>query len=336
MGTSPVVARRAKKQDKLNAAINSFQAVATRWILEKSPHWSVYYKRQVETTLKRDVYPAIGKLAIAEVTASHLRLIVKGVAGRTQPPDGKRVRDRGAAAVAILIRQWCSAIFRYAVAHGLVEHDPTYAIRDLVTRPKVQHHRHLSAAELPAFLQAVRMFSGTRQVKIAIELLLHTFVRTGELRHAEWCDIDIPNSLWRIPANKMKMAREHLVPLTARSIELLQELRGLGAGGAHLFPNQRNPTAVMSMTTINRALERLGYGGRLSGHGFRGTASTYLNESGFSSRFIEKQLAHDKKNAVEASYNHAQYLEERRKMMVFWSGIVSNQESNVVPIKKIA
>jgi integrase len=179
-------------------------------------------------------------------------------------------------------------------------------------------------------------FTGTAQVKVAIELLLLTFVRTGELRHAEWHEFDLEKAVWRIPAHKMKMGREHLVPLSARAVVLLATLRDLGVTGSYLFPNQRTPKTVMSMTTINRALERLGYGGRLSGHGFRGTASTFLNEAGFSARLIEKQLAHDKKNSVESSYNHAQYLPERAKMMDFWGDFVGSKPTNVVPIKKLA
>tara|TARA_R110002020_G_scaffold112746_19_gene259381 strand:+ start:5185 stop:6336 length:1152 start_codon:yes stop_codon:yes gene_type:complete len=336
LGVSPVLVRKKKKQEMLAATANCFEAVARRWIAEKRPHWSDYYHRQVVTTLERDVFPFIGKHPMTQVNATHLRTIVKSVAERTQPPDGKRARGHGAATVAILIKQWCSAVFRYAVANGAADSDPTYAIRDLVTRPKVKHHRHLSAAEVPAFVQALEGFNGTSQVKIAIELLLLTFVRTGELRHAEWVDIDFESALWRIPGHKMKMGKEHIVPLSGRAVELLKDLLAKTLPGPFLFPNQRTPAAVMSMTTVNRALERLGYGGKLSGHGFRGTASTFLNESGFSPRLIEKQLAHDRRNAVEASYNHAQYLQERREMMVFWADFVQSKSSNVVPIKKLA
>jgi integrase len=333
-GISPVLDRKAKKQEQLAATTNSFEAIAREWLAEKSPHWSAYYAKQVRVTLERDVFPVVGKLHVGDVTASHLRPVLKLVASRVSPPDGKQKRDRGATTVAALIRQWCSAIFRYAVANGLADNDPAYALRDLITRPKVQHHKYLAASEVPAFMERLQAFTGTTQVKIAIELLLLTFVRTGELRRAEWTELDLGKSLWRIPAHKMKMGREHLVPLSTRSLHLIAQLRKISGDGQYLFPNRRTPGTVMSMTTLNRALERMGYAGRVSGHGFRGTASTFLNEAGHSAHIIEKQLAHDRKNTVEASYNHAQYLPERIKMMEFWSDFLASQKNNVVAIKK--
>lgn len=334
-GHSPVLDRKVKKQEQLAASANSFESVAREWMAEKAPHWSVYYSKQVRTTLERDVFPKVGKIRVKDITASHLRPVIKAVAVRVNPPDGKRKRERGATTVALLIRQWCSGIFRYAVANGLADHDPAYALRGLVTRPKVQHHKHLVAKDLPEFLVKLRGFTGTTQVQIAIELLLITFVRTGELRQAEWSEFDLGMAIWRIPASKMKMGREHLVPLSSRSLELLAKLRKITGADTYLFPNQRTKGAVMTSTTVNRALERIGYGGRLSGHGFRGTASTFLNEAGYSAHIIEKQMAHDKKNTVEASYNHAQYLVERSKMMQFWADFVASEKTNVVPIKKV-
>ena len=333
-GVSPVIDRRAKRQAQLAATAHSFEALALEWIADKSPHWSAYYTKQVRVTLNRDVFPKVGQLNVADVTAAHLRPILKSVACRVSPPDGKQDRDRGATTVAVLIRQWCSAIFRYAVANGVAETDPTYALRDLITRPKVQHHKHLVASEVPVFMAKLRMFTGTTAVKIAIELLMLTFVRTGELRRAEWREFDLAESLWRIPASKMKMRREHLVPLSPRAIELLLQLQAITGHTPFLFPNQRTPGTVMTMTTVNRALERMGYAGRVTGHGFRGTASTFLHEAGHPAHIIEKQLAHDSKNAVEASYNHGEYLHERIKLMVFWSSFLASTKNNVFAIKK--
>ncbi|MEO6967858.1 MAG: tyrosine-type recombinase/integrase [Rhodanobacteraceae bacterium] len=335
-GVSPVLARRIRKQKQMAESANSFEAIAREWYAEVAPRWSAYYANQVRVTLERDVFSKVGKLKLRDVTAADLRPILKSVAVRTALPGRKRKRDRGAATVAILIRQWCSAIFRYGVAIGVADGDPAYALKGLITRPKVQHHRHLIAKELPEFLTRVDGFTGTSEVKIAIQLLLLTFVRTGELRNAEWSEVDVDHCLWRIPARKMKMRREHLVPLSSQSLQLIADLRQVTGTSAYLFPNQRTPRAVMSMTTVNRALERIGYGGRVSGHGFRGTASTFLNESGYSAHLIEKQLAHDKRNIVEASYNHAEYLQERIKMMQFWGDFLSSDQSNIIPIKKTA
>ncbi len=333
-GISPTHHRKEKKQEALTETKNSFEAVTRKWMAEKSARWTPLYLLQVKTTMERDVFPKIGKIKIKNVTAAQLRPILVEVASRKQPPDGKKQRARGAATVAILIRQWCSMIFRYAVAHGLADADPAYALRDIVSRPKVQHHSHLLAKELPAFLAKLRGFTGTRQVGIGIELLMLTFVRTGELRRAEWSEIDLEKSIWRIPAEKMKMGREHLVPLSSQAKKLILELQSIAGSNSYLFPNLRSPKTVMSNTTINRALERMGYGGRLSGHGFRGTASTCLNETGYPAHIIEKQLAHDRKSQVEASYNHAEFLSERTKMMSFWSDFVLSQNAKIIPINQ--
>ena len=321
-GLCPVAVRRHQKASQAAEGANSFKAVAEAWIEHKRKNWSETYARQVQVTLGRDVYPAIGGKPINQLAASDLRPIILSVASRIQPPDGRKARDRGATTVATLIRQWLSMIFRFAVAHGCADSDPAYALKDIIARPKVRHHQHLTAQELPELLVRLRARTGTRQVGIAIEMLLLTFVRTGELRRAEWSEFDIGKSIWRIPGAKMKMGKDHIVPLSTQVIALLEELRKYTGTSKYLFPSQRTPGAEMSMTTINRALERMGYGGRLSGHGFRGTASTCLNELGFESRVIEKQLAHDRRTQVEASYNHAEFLPERRKMLQLWSNTV--------------
>lgn len=338
-GVSPVLRRRQDREAARVEAANCFEAIATRWMQEMSTRWSTYYARQVETTMRRDVFPHIGSRPIRDVTASQLRPILLAVASRRDPPDGKRTRDRGAATVAQLIRQWCSSVFIYGVAHGLTEVDPTFALRGLVSRPKVRHHGHMTIAELPQFKKKLAEFTGTSQVRMAIELLMLTFVRTGELRHAEWSEFDLDAGQWRIPAAKMKMGRTHIVPLSSRSREVLRELRELTGHSRYLFPNQKTQGAVMSMTTVNRALERMGYAGRLSGHGFRGTASTALNELGFSSHLIEKQLAHTRKNAVEAAYNHSEHLQKRAEMMQFWSDFIDSgaiASKNVISIATAA
>lgn len=318
IGKHPTQERKAGELQKALDAKNSFEAVARAWMAAKAPIWSLGYAHQVKTVLERDVFPSIGSIKLDTVTPADLRKIVVDVANRKAPPDGRKMRDRGATSIATLIRQCSGAIFRYGVAHGLSVSDPSSALKDVVTRPKVRHHRHLAEAELGAFVQALGNARGTRQVKLAIELLMLTFVRTGELRNAEWAEFDFDGRLWRIPASKMKMGREHLVPLSQPVIARLQELRKITGHQRFLFPNQRRPVEVMTNTTVNRYLERMGYGGKLSGHGFRGTASTILNEQGFRTTVIEKQLAHERGTQVELAYNHAEYLEERRVLMGKW------------------
>ena len=287
--------------------------------------WTPYYLRQVERFMASDVFPQIGALPIKQVTAAHVLSIMK------------KTEARGAETIAILIRQWCSAVFRYAVANLQADGDPAAALKGAVVRPKVKHHAPLSAKQIPAFVTALGKFGGYRTTAIAIELLLLTFVRTVEMRKATWSEFDLEAALWRIPAERMKMKTEHLVPLSSQAVALVKELHEWTGGRNYLFPNYRAPKSCMTATTVNRALERMGYRGKFSGHGFRSTASTLLHELGYRPEVIERQLAHAERNNVTAAYNHAEYLKERKAMMQQWASYLDGLRAgaDVVPIKKI-
>jgi integrase len=317
-GISPRNHRTTQKLKQIADAESTFAAIAADWIAKTKTRWSPYYLKQVERSMASDVFPRIGSLPIKQVTSAHLLQILKTVEGR------------GAETVALLIRQWCSAVFRYAAANLLVEGDPAVVLRGAVTRSKVKHNAPLPAKEIPALLAAVTSFSGNRTTAIAIELLLLTFVRTVELRKAEWGEIDFEKKLWRVPAQRMKMKIDHLVPLSSRAVDLLIELRVLTGSQKFLFPNSRKHTECMSATTINRALERMGYRGKLSAHGFRSTASTLLHEMDFPSQIIERQLAHAERDKVKASYNHADFLPQRIKMMQHYADFVYAPGGNPV------
>jgi integrase len=301
---------------------NTFEAVAREWIEKHLSKWAPYYLRQVERFLGADVYPYIGSLPMRSITAAHLLAIVR------------RVEKRGAPSVAILLRQWCSAIFRYAVSTLRADTDPAAALKGAVQRPKVTHSRPLTRKDIPEFVKALENYGGYRTTIIALRLALLTFVRTVELRAAEWKEIDLDAGEWRIPAGRMKMRELHIVPLSTQAIQLLRELHTLTGGQRLLFPNLRRPKACMTATTLNRALERMGYSGRFSAHGFRATASTILNELGYRPDLIERQLAHAERNKVRASYNRAEYLTERKKMMQVWADLTDNMAkpgSKIVP-----
>lgn len=293
---------------------NTFEGVAKEWIAKKKQGWTPYYLNQVERVLSTDVFPYIGSLPIRHVTAAHLLEIVR------------RVEGRGAETVAMLIRQWASAIFRYAVATLRADSDPAGALKGAIHRPKVVHRKPLSRSQIAGFVTALDAYAGHQTTVIALRLMLLTFVRTIELREALWREIDFDRSEWRIPAERMKMREPHIVPLSWQAIELLRELHNLTGGRDTLFPNCRNPKTCMTGTTLNRALERMGFNGKgsigFSAHGFRATASTLLNEIGFRSEVIERQLAHAERNKVRASYNQAEYLEERRAMMQEWADLI--------------
>lgn len=330
-GIHPAHNRQAARLANHAENANTFEAVAREWIAKKKPGWTPYYLRQVENVLKADIFPYVGSLPIRNVTAAHLLEIVR------------RVEGRGAASVALLVRQWASAIFRYAVATLRADADPAAALKGAIHRPKVEHHKPLSRDQVGDFVKALDSYGGYRTTVIALRLMLLTFVRTVELRAAHWTEIDLDRAEWRIPAERMKMREPHIVPLSRQAVELLRELHTHTGGRNFLSPNYRNPKTCMTPTTLNRALERMGFNGKdsigFSAHGFRATASTMLNELSFRSEVIERQLAHAERNKVRASYNQGEYMEERRAMMQQWANLIdemAKSESRVTPIKRAA
>lgn len=330
-GIHPAHHRQAERLAIHAGNANTFEAVAREWIAKKKPGWTPYYLRQVERFLELDVFPYVGNLPIRNVTAAHLLEIVQ------------RIEGRGAETVALLVRQWASAIFRYAVATLRADTDPAAALKGAIHRPKVEHRKPLSRDQIADFVKALEGYAGYRTTVIALRLMLLTFVRTVELRAARWTEIDLERAEWRIPAERMKMREPHLVPLSRQALKLLRELQTHTGARGFLFPNYRNPNSCMTKTTLNRALERMGFNGKdsigFSAHGFRATASTILNEIGFRPDVIERQLAHAERNQVRASYNQAEYLEERRAMMQQWADMIdamAKGKRRVTPIKRAA
>lgn len=326
-GLHPSHHRQAERLVNRTANASTFESLAREWIDKKSPGWTPYYQRQVERFLAADVFPHIGKLPIRNVSAAHLLEIIR------------RVEERGAETVALLIRQWSSAIFRYAVSTLRADHDPAAALKGAIHRPKVEHRKPLTREQIVQFIKALDEYGGYRTTVIALRLMLLTFVRTVELRKAEWHEFDLDRAEWRIPAEKMKMRQPHIVPLSRQAVELLRELHTLTGGRPLLFPNLRNPDTYMTATTLNRALERMGFSGKgsigFSAHGFRATASTMLNEMGYRSDLIERQLAHAERDKVRASYNQAQYLDERKVMMQEWADLIDGLAGNDLPAGKV-
>jgi integrase len=309
-GTHPASERAVGRLSVIDSSANTFSSLANEWVERNRARWSAYYLSQVQVIMADNVMPSIGRLPIKMVTANQLLTIVK------------KVEVRGAATVALLIRQWCSAIFRYAISTLRADGDPAAALKGAIDRPKVKHRRALSAKHVGLFARQLGSAEGGEAIKIGLEILLLTFVRPGELRGAMWDEIDLNLAEWRIPAERMKMDTPHTIPLSQQVVKLFKRLKTVSTGLPQVFPNARDSERVMSPTTFNRFLERMGYAGRLSAHGFRATASTILNEKGFRSDVIERQLAHQERDKVRASYNHAEYLPERRKMMQDWADFV--------------
>jgi integrase len=313
-GVHPAHARQETLRSQIERNADTFKVVALEWMTTKSAKWGDTYAAQVRRVFDTDVFPHIGTLPISTVTAAQILEIMR------------RVEARGAVTFAHLIRQWTSAIFRHAVTTLRAQTDPAAALKGAIERKGTQHSRSLEKGELGAVLNRLDTYGGEQITKIAIRLIALTFVRTVELRAAEWTEFDLDAAIWRIPGARMKMEQEHIVPLSRQAVMLLRELHELTGGGRYLFPNRRRKGACMTSTTINRALERMRFNGEgtigFSGHGFRSTASTMLNEAGFNPDAIERQLAHQEPNKTRRSYNHAKYLNEREQMMQAWADMV--------------
>ncbi len=249
----------------------------------------------------------------------------------------RKIEKRGTLETAHRILQTCGQVFRYAIVTGRAERDISADLRGAL-KPAVQrHHSHLKDTELPEFLQKLEIYDGSDLTRHAIQLLAITFVRTNELRKATWDEINWATCTWSISAERMKMKKPHMVPLSRQAMDILKDLESRRVeANRYIFQNHINPEKCMSENTILYALYRMGYHSRATGHGFRATASTILNELGFRSDLIELQLAHREKNEVRAAYNHAEYLPERFKMMQWWADYLdaAKQGVTVLDFKK--
>ena len=231
------------------------------------------------------------------------------------------ISKRGALDIAKRALQTSGQVFRYAVAHGLTQRNPASDIKpsDVLASRKAGNYARISAKELPELLRHIDGYAGAAVTRLAMKLMALTFVRTSELIGARWAEFDLEARRWDIPASRMKMKTPHIVPLSTQAVNVLQTLQLVSGRGTLLFPGERDHEKSMSNNTILGALDRMGYKGRMTGHGFRGVASTLLHEMGFDHAHIELQLAHQERNEVSAAYNHATYIQQRTKMMQHWA-----------------
>lgn len=309
-GVDPSAARKEAKLRAKAESENSLKTVALEWHKNRSHLWTPHHATKVLRGLTTEVFPSLGWKAINQITPQEILSILR------------RMEGRGVTYSAHRIQQVLGQIFRYAVACGKAERDVTPDLRGAISPARKEHFKRLSHNELPEFMSALRNYSGEDQTRIATEILVLTMVRTNELRAAEWKEFDWANAEWRIPAHRMKMRKEHIVPLSRQVVGLFMQQQKLTGDYEHVFPNRNRPTTYISENTILYAIYRMGFHNRATAHGFRATASTILNEHGFNADVIERQLAHCERNQVRATYNHAQYLKERRVMMQWWADYV--------------
>jgi len=304
-GTDPMAERKAEKA----AAENSFQSIARAWW----EHWqdgkNLRHAVQVQRRMEADILPCLGARPIAAIEAPELVAMTKAI------------EQRGARDIAKRALETTGQVFRYAIAHGYARRNPASEIRpsDILKSSRKVNYARVDAKELPNLLRAIEVYKGTHVTRLALKLMALTFVRTSELIGAKWAEFDLEAARWDIPAERMKMRTPHIVPLAKQALDVLDTLQTLTGKSEWLFPGDRSAKKPMSNNTILKALERMGYKGRMTGHGFRGLASTILHEQGSPHEHIELQLAHAPRNAVSAAYNHALYLEPRARMMQDWA-----------------
>jgi integrase len=312
----PGAAKQAKKKQAKIAAANSFEKIARELHTLKSPQWSAGHADDWIKTLEREIFPRFGDAPISAIDAPTVLDAIRTIEGR------------GAYEIAARALQRVRAVCAYAIATGRARHNPATEIKGaLAPQPKVKHFAALTEKELPEFLRAVAAYPCYPLTKIATRLLMLTFVRTGEVRGARWGEFDFEANIWTIPAERMKSREPHNVPLSRQAVEALKELYPLTGHGEHLFPGRNREGSIISENTVLKVIERLGYKGRMTGHGFRSIASTYLNGVGMiRPDIIEAQLAHADGNATRAAYNRAGYMEYRKAMMQFWADTLDKME----------
>jgi integrase len=321
-GIDPAFTRAAEKHAAVIQGANTFERIARDWLSKQT--FAPKHGKNVLSRLEKDVFRHIGHLPISDIKPKDIVAIMRGIEGRGAPNVAQR------------INQYCNNIFNYAIQGAICEVNPAQACSKLIKLPPIQHRSHLAEGELPGFMDKVSKAKPSK-MNLAVKLLALTFVRPGELRQAKWEEIDEQKALWSIPAARMKMGRDHVVPLSRQALKVLKELRSLTGRSEYLFHGQKVTKPVSDVALINAVKAMTG--DKASPHGFRHTASTILNEQGYNADHIEIQLAHVEENKVRGTYNKAQYLEQRKVMMQDWADFLddpSAKASNVVPMRRSA
>lgn len=312
-GIDPMSKRQEAKATRRAESINNFEAVAREWYKKQCSRWSKSHSTDVLRRLEVNLFKPLGGRPIAKIDAPELLKAIEVI------------ENRGAHELAHRVLQVAGQVFRYGIVTSRCSRDPSADLKGALTPVQKTHQAAVKPEEMGDLIQAINRYDqvGTLQTKLALQLLCLTFVRTSELIGAVWDEIDWSNALWMIPAARMKMKTDHHVPLATQTIALLEQVQAIAGESRYLFPGV-NPCKTMSNNTMLFALYRLGYKGKMTGHGFRAVASTILNEQGYRADVIERQLAHTERNAVRAAYNRAEYLPERRKMMQDWADYIES------------
>lgn len=319
-GIDPNQQRKEQKQASKIDSVNTFKNIALEWYEGRKDRWSVGYRDDMMDAFEKDVFPYIGNRPIAEIKPMELLEVLSIMEKRGATEKLKKVRQR------------CGEVWKYAIITGRAEYNPAPDLASAFVPHKREHYAHLSVSELPEFLSSIDKYMGSQIVRVALRVLILTGVRPGELRKAEWSEINFDTKVWEIPAEKMKMRRPHIVPLSEQVIDLLRQIHRISGSYQYIFPSRTDYRKHISDMALNTMIRRMGYSGRATGHGFRHTMSTILHEQGYNTAWIETQLAHVDKNSIRGTYNHAQYIDGRREMLQWYADYMGALENgdNVV------
>lgn len=322
-GINPAQNRQLERIKRSQQNATTFEAVAKEWLALKD--WEEITKTKRLKMLERVVFPKVGSLPIKSITPAHVLDVLKVSA------------EKNGLTVAAEAKRTMSGIFELAVSTLRADSDPTYPVRKALPTNKTQHKRPLTADEIGQLLRDLDKHGGRHETAAAFRLMWFTLCRPNEAAEAQWREFDLNNAIWCIPAERMKKRKEHAVPLPSQAIEMLQALHGITGKYTHLFPHRDYRSRPMVSASFRQMLKVLGWAGKYSPHATRTTGSTRLNELGYSADWIERQLAHIEPNAVRRTYNHAEYMVERAKMMQQWADMLeawTNSPSKVIAINK--
>ena len=320
-GINPAYDRQLEKIKRGQEAAITFEAVALEWLALRD--WEKVTKARRLDMLKRVVFPTIGHLPIKQVTPAHVLDII-------------RERGKISPTVAAEARRTMQGVFDLAICTLRADTDPVHPVRKALPTNKTQHKRALGDNEIGQLLRDLEGHKGNYQTGVAFKLMWLTLCRPSEAIEAEWKEFDLDAALWKIPAGRMKKRKEHVMPLPSQAVEVLRSIYAITGEHTHVFPNRDDRTKPMTAATMRQALKTLGWAGKYSPHATRTTGSTKLNEMGYRSDWIEKQLAHVEMNAVRRAYNHADYLTDRAAMMQRWADFLGGmkQGGKVLPFRK--
>ena len=325
-GKDPVRQRQAEKLRRMTEGENTFESICRKWMALKAKKLTKKYAEQSLRRAEQHVFPMVGALPITDITIPDVVRVIEKVSGR------------GTIETARWVKQIMSQTFRYASQRGMCQFNPAADMRDLLPATEKKHHACIKPAELPALLRQMAAYKGDGMTKKVMHLLALTFVRTNELIGARWEEVDFDRAEWSIPKERMKMRRPHVVPLSRQAIAILKELEAFTGDKEHVFHSQRGKSKHISNGAVLMALRRMGYQGKMTGHGFRALASTILNEKGYNPDWIERQLAHEDGDKIRSIYNRAEYLLERKTMMQDYADILDAMRdtdgAKVVQMKK--